>query len=479
MLYQPKHLGSYLLRIFKIVLVICCGVAFQGFAQVGSYKYCVDPDWMPYEALVSGQHKGISKEYKKLFEQYANLTFELVETKSWKQTTEFLKAGKCQLTFMLNRSDEREQYLSFSLPYFFGPNVLVTTNIQDYVQNLSSVGDQSVGVVKGYRLVNYIDRFHPNINKTLLSSEQEGLQKLAQGDIDVYVGSLLSITNKLKQPQFDQLKINGWIAVQDELRIGVIKPFAATLIPKLNAAIEQIPTQVHNDIFHRWSNTQIVTTPDYALVIKVSLTAIVIFILIGWRYRVSTQTANALRRKNRELEELQQKLERSNKKLEYISYHDNLTGLYNRHYFLTTFQHFFKDVERQGHDAALMLIDIDYFKQINDKYGHNAGDSALEELGKLLRSTLRSGDIPARWGGEEFTVLMPSTTQEEVLQVANRLQQTIKNQNFATIGQMTVSIGVAQYTNGDTIHSWIERTDKALYEAKEHGRNRIRFYNQS
>ncbi|MDC2888538.1 GGDEF domain-containing protein [Psychrosphaera algicola] len=169
------------------------------------------------------------------------------------------------------------------------------------------------------------------------------------------------------------------------------------------------------------------------------------------------------------------KLEESNRQLEYISYHDNLTGLYNRHYFLTTFNHLFNDMQRQSHDASLMLIDIDFFKQINDKYGHNAGDEALTHLGKLLKKAIRSGDVPARWGGEEFVVLMPSTTENDVKQVAERLIQNIESYQFPIIAKLTVSIGVSQFRADDTIKTWLERTDKALYQAKEQGRNRIRY----
>lgn len=438
-------------------------------------NYCVDPDWMPYEAMVNGQHKGISKEYKQLFQDNTTINFNLVNTRSWNQTTDFLKAGKCELTLMLNRSSEREQYLDFSMPYFFGPNVLVTTNKHPYVQNLSAAQGMKIGVVKGYRLVSYIERFHPNLNVTLLDGELSGLSAVAEGEIDIYVGSLLSVTSKLKQHNIANLKINGWIAVQDELRVGVIKSRSAELLPLLNDVIDQIPVQIHNDIFNRWSNTQVVTQTDYTLVKKIVIGAFLLLLILGWRFQISKKVAATLTKKNEQLQKMSSKLEESNRQLEYISYHDNLTGLYNRHYFLTTFNHLFNDMQRQSLDASLMLIDIDFFKQINDKYGHNAGDEALTHLGKLLKNAIRSGDVPARWGGEEFVVLMPSTTEHDVKQVAERLIQSIEKYPFPIISKLTVSIGVSQYRAGDTIKSWLERTDKALYQAKEQGRNRIRY----
>ncbi|MDO6719798.1 diguanylate cyclase [Psychrosphaera sp. 1_MG-2023] len=445
------------------------------YAQAIDVNYCVDPDWMPYEAMVNGQHKGISKEYKQLFQENSTINFNRIPAKSWNEVTEFLKAGKCELTLMLNRSSEREQYLDFTMPYFFGPNVLVTTNNRPYVQNISAAAGMKIGVVKGYRLVSYMERFHPNLQVTLLDSELNGLLAVADGEIDVYVGSLLSITSKLKQHNIANLKINGWVAIQDELRVGVIKSRSAELLPILNKVIDQIPVQVHNDILNRWSNTLVVTETDYTLVRMITLGAVLLLLILGWRFQISRKVTATLTKKNAQLQKMSAKLEESNRQLEYISYHDNLTGLYNRHYFLTTFNHLFNDMQRQSHDASLMLIDIDFFKQINDKYGHNAGDEALTHLGKLLKKAIRSGDVPARWGGEEFVVLMPSTTENDVKQVAERLIQNIESYQFPIIAKLTVSIGVSQFRADDTIKTWLERTDKALYQAKEQGRNRIRY----
>lgn len=466
------------LQILLVILFIAFS-AFSAFAHKETapvkslYKYCVDPNWMPYEGLIRGEHKGISAEYKQLFENKSGIKFELVKTQTWEQTTDYLKSGKCDLTLILNRSEQRDKYLTFTLPYFFSSNVLVTKSAHPYIQSFNSLGAAKLAVVSNYRLSDYIDKYHPTINKFNVVNEFEGLKAVNEGELDVYVGSLLSITSKLQQIPGHQLKINGWVALQDELRIGVTKQHATTLVPLLNSVIEQISASQHNDIFYRWSNTRIVSKPDYTLFFGAAFVFVIALLFVAWRYFASLKVTKKLRNKNQELQSLHKELEASNTKLKYLSYHDNLTGLYNRHYFLTTFKHVYNDTKRQTRDMVLMMIDIDHFKAVNDEHGHLAGDRVLAEFGQQLLHILREGDISARWGGEEFIVLLPSTSIIEGEQVALRLNKHLAQFKFPDVKQITASIGLAEYVESDSTNTWLERTDTALYAAKTSGRNKV------
>ncbi|MDZ7661642.1 diguanylate cyclase [Thiohalophilus sp.] len=160
-------------------------------------------------------------------------------------------------------------------------------------------------------------------------------------------------------------------------------------------------------------------------------------------------------------------------KLEQQAIHDALTGLYNRRKFEALLSQELERVARYHRALALILFDLDHFKSVNDRFGHNVGDEVLRLLADTLREQLRSSDIPARWGGEEFIVLLPETELDAALQAADHLRQRIADIDFPSAGQITVSLGVSTYQPGDRLESLVKRADDALYKAKEGGRNRV------
>ncbi|WP_351123631.1 transporter substrate-binding domain-containing protein [Shewanella sp. T24-MNA-CIBAN-0130] len=127
-------------------------------------RYCVDPDWLPYEAIIDGRHTGISSDYLALLTDYTDFTFVLVPTSSWRQSLELLKKGACELTPILNQTPKRDAYLSFSDIFFKSPNVLVSLKSQPFLQGFENIGDRLLAIPKDYRLVEYIQRFYPTIN---------------------------------------------------------------------------------------------------------------------------------------------------------------------------------------------------------------------------------------------------------------------------------------------------------------------------
>ncbi len=176
-----------------------------------------------------------------------------------------------------------------------------------------------------------------------------------------------------------------------------------------------------------------------------------------------------LREKNRELED-------ALSKLELLSVTDHLTKLFNRRYFETVIDQEFSRTQRFKSAAACIMVDVDHFKDINDEYGHRTGDLVLKEIAGIIKSCMRKIDTVARWGGEEFIVLLPGTSKENALHAASRILTSVADHEFQDIGRrITVSIGVASIPEPsiDTIEKFIHASDLALYEAKSKGRNRI------
>lgn len=157
---------------------------------------------------------------------------------------------------------------------------------------------------------------------------------------------------------------------------------------------------------------------------------------------------------------------------------DGLTRIYNRHSFEERLVYEIKRRRRYNHDLSLLMVDLDYFKQVNDTYGHKAGDMVLRKVGEILTETFRGTDLAARYGGEEFVVLLPHTTEKDAWALAERVREAVQSCEFHFDGHdftVTASIGVASVEAGALTKDddLIIKADKALYEAKHNGRNTV------
>ena len=160
-----------------------------------------------------------------------------------------------------------------------------------------------------------------------------------------------------------------------------------------------------------------------------------------------------------------------NQHLEDMAFHDKLTGAYNREFFD---QNHMKIVESfSPSKIAIAFLDIDYFKSVNDAYGHSVGDKVLMEFVQVIKSNLRKEDILIRWGGEEFILLFKVDSNENLQKVLEHLRKSVQEHNFAPVGEKTCSIGGTFYKAGEDILFAIGRSDDAVYRAKNTGRNRV------
>jgi diguanylate cyclase len=168
--------------------------------------------------------------------------------------------------------------------------------------------------------------------------------------------------------------------------------------------------------------------------------------------------------------------QQANKQLQSLSRTDHLTGLYNRGYWELQLIQEFKRYDRYDQASSLIMLDIDHFKKINDRYGHTVGDEAIRGVSRIIKEQVRDLDIAGRYGGEEFCIILTNTNGDGACVFAERLRAAIENLTFFAEGheiKFTISLGVAELT--DQIHdhrNWIEKADQALYKSKESGRNR-------
>ena len=178
---------------------------------------------------------------------------------------------------------------------------------------------------------------------------------------------------------------------------------------------------------------------------------------------------------------LQDELKRSNEKLQKLSNTDHLTELFNRRYMMEVLEKEVQRSVRKGSDLSIIMLDVDHFKQVNDRYGHLQGDVILKRVALQLKQELRSYDCAARYGGEEFISILPDSSLQQSLLVADRIRLAIQAFKFdeplAPLC-LTASLGVAHFSmeQSVTVDGFIKQADDALYRAKANGRNRVEFH---
>lgn len=161
-----------------------------------------------------------------------------------------------------------------------------------------------------------------------------------------------------------------------------------------------------------------------------------------------------------------------------LSITDPLTNVYNRRFFMQMLEQEIERTRRTGRAFSIVMLDLDHFKSINDRFGHAAGDLVLKTIVDALKKRIRKTDILARWGGEEFTILLPETPVDSAANLVEELRANLDSLTVQGVGHVTASFGIAAYAPSDTVDTIIMRADHTLYEAKAAGRNCVRYANQ-
>lgn len=199
--------------------------------------------------------------------------------------------------------------------------------------------------------------------------------------------------------------------------------------------------------------TEEVPYVDYPLIAKTILFLLALGALLSWRMW---------------------ELKKYNTKLLELSITDKLTTLFNRQKIDSILMQEYTQVLRYpDYHCSVMMIDIDFFKLINDTLGHQVGDRVLIQISEVFKTSLRQTDRIGRWGGDEFMVILPHTTMDQALKTAEHLRKTVENYPFGIDNTLTISIGLGEIQKGLSVHENIARIDQALYQAKRSGRNLV------
>ncbi len=422
-----------------------------GAALTQPVTFCVDPDWAPYEIINrNGAHEGIAADLLKLVSDRAGLPLKLFPTKDWKDSIAASQQGDCDLISFLNQTPKREEWLVFTEPLFIDANVIITLEEHPFIADLAAESDKTIVLPSGTSIEERIRRDFPNLRIVTTDSEADAFQMVSNRKADLTIRSLTVAVYTIKKEGWFNLKVSGQVAgYENNLRIGVRKD-RTDLRDRLNRGIATITPQERNQIANRHVSINVQTAIDYGLIRN---------LVIGFSVVLLSNLLWAM------------KLRKINRQLRRMSQTDRLTGLHNR---AALDELMVKEIERSvrhGRNFAIILIDLDHFKSVNDRLGHLVGDRILVAFADTLKAATRKPDTVGRWGGEEFLILCPETNAEQALVVADRVCEAARSQSFETGWRHTVSAGFSELRTGDTPDSLLRRADAALYRAKNAGRD--------
>jgi len=447
------------LLLFSVLLPFCAHSAGLSAVQKdyitkhGVVRVCVDPDWYPFEMLnEKGEHVGIAADLLRLAAKKAGVTLEIVRTANWDESLAFAQSGRCEVLSFLNSTPERDTWLNFTRPIFTDVNVFVTREEHRYIPDPAELSGETIVFPVGTAMEELIRRDYPELRIITCDSERDAFQMVSDRKADMTMRSLIMAAYTIKDEGLFNLKISGQLPdYTNELRIGVIKSEPA-LAEILDFGVGGITNAERQEIVNRHIYIKAETGTDYELVGIIAAVFAVFALLTGF-WIVS--------------------IRRLNRKLVRISQIDSLTGISNRTRLDAVFAQELDRARRYGRELSILLLDIDYFKRINDEFGHLAGDSVLKDFVKSASSGIRTTDYIGRWGGEEFLVICPETGSESAQVIAERIRIAVKNTMFSTGKEHTVSIGVTSCRDGDTADSMLMRADTAMYCAKDGGRDSV------
>ncbi|WP_294960854.1 transporter substrate-binding domain-containing protein [Sulfurimonas sp.] len=433
-------------------------------------KLCIDPDWMPFEKNENGKHIGMSAEYIKIIEKEIGTPIELLPTKTWSESLKLGLQRKCDVLSLVIPTKERKKYFHFTKSYLHIPLVIVTNIDEFFINDISKVVNKKIGIAKDYAFAEILKDKYPDMNIVEVKNIKDGLHQVENAKLFGFIGTLATTGYHIQKNYIGQLKIAGKFDEKLELGVAVRndEPILRNIFDKV---IAKIPADKEQAILNKWVSVNYDNDVNYKPVLQwiIGLGLLFITILL------------IILRANRKLNDEINNRKETEKKLQKLSITDELTSLYNRRYFNEIFPKLINSAKREKYNICFALLDIDFFKQYNDTYGHISGDQALQSLSACIKASMtRADDYCFRLGGEEFALIFKGHSPKEAIKFIEKVKQNIEDlkiehkKNSAS-KYLTVSFGLAikDATSIDDENELYREADILLYEAKNSGRNKI------
>lgn len=410
--------------------------------------------WPPFNFHSPEQQdelQGITADFWKLISQRTGMQVQFLPSSTWGGVLDSIKTKTADVTLGTSISKDKEPYAIFSKPYASFPNVIVTDKTIDFIPGLEALEGKRVAIGRGYSVIDSIMEKYPKIVIVETEDTREGLKLLSSGKVDAVIDILPVVAYLMNADHMFDLKISGTTEFNFDVRMMIRNDYPQ-LKSIIDKAIDTITIAERQKIFSRYIAVTYQERVDYTWAYVIGFGSLFIMAIFIYRQFV---------------------MGKYHKKLLHMATTDPLTQLSNRIRLDEKLLEFHQSYYRTQRQYAVIILDLDYFKRINDTYGHLIGDKTLIAIARILQDNIRDVDIVGRWGGEEFMIICPETDNEGAKYLACKIQEAIRTYDFPHIHTMTCSVGVSASQQGDRIENVVGRADSALYKAKEEGRNRI------
>nr|WP_320050383.1 diguanylate cyclase [uncultured Desulfuromonas sp.] len=553
-------------------------------AQKKTIKVCVDPGWMPFEAVTNNRHVGMSADYLDVVSQQLGINFQRVPTESWPETLETVKSRECDILPLAMATPERKTYLNFTTPYIVIPLVIATTKERPFIADLTDVLHHRMGLVKGYAFTDILKMEYPEMDIMEFDTIYDGLAALEKNEIYGFIDNLTTISYEITHYFSSSIKISGRINRNWELGIAV-RNDDPVLLRILDKAVRSIGSNKVQEIHSKWIAVTYEHQFDYSLFWKVLAATGVVGLLFLTRYRKVNRFNKTLQDLNMRLKESEESFRSlvdnahegivvvQNKRLVFVNpracemtgydyeallaldsflpliapearetmmanhlkrlagkaspvryesqflkrdgtiypieltgvlinwknnpatlnilsdiserkaseaavrfmaLHDNLTRLPNRYLLMERLEQSLAQARRSRQPMAVLFMDLDGFKQVNDTYGHDVGDKLLKGVAERVQQLMRDSDTLARMGGDEFVILLPqvdglSGVETLIRRIDKALQSPFEFDSLEV--KSRASVGFSLFPeDGETAEELLRVSDQNMYVVKQKGR---------
>lgn len=433
-------------------------------------KFGVTKSWQPVEFIDKyGDVKGINPDIFEILSKRVNINVDYVVHDSFNELYQALQAGKVDVIGSVVATAERKKQVLFTDSYWSMPWVVIHPRELGKQLKLEDFNGKTLAITKGYYLISIIRDKFPLITLRLVADKEEGLIAMQKGIVDGFFDSLSSGTEMLKRESLVNLSMSVLEEVDKNGNHLAVNQSLPILVSILNKAVSSLSDLDRREIYEKWFDIKIETGLDKNVVLRVALQvgvllAIIIAIIMVWNRRLYQEIKN-----RKKLEE----------KMQYMATHDDLTGLANRVLLKDRLNKAITFHQRQKLLLAVLFIDLDGFKDINDTHGHDVGDELLIEVANRLKGCVRESDTVVRFGGDEFVLLLTGLhNQSEAGYVADKvlklIQQPIKLPKVVV--SIGCSIGIAMYPDdGCSDNELLKIADSLMYKVKGAGKNHYAF----